>query len=432
MTYPPNTTQTMPIQEPHQAGQQPFIGATDETSMPPAPPVTPPPGTAFQRPREPRRRHLIELTGVALLSAILASGGTYAVTQAGDQAPTATTTTQQTKADGTITSPVVQGAQGEVDWAAVAKAVGPSVVSIDIQTTQGEAAGSGVVFDGKGNILTNNHVVQGATGRGDITVTLADGRSFTASIVGTDPSTDLAVIHLAKVPDGLRSITLGNSDGLTVGGPVMAVGNPLGLSGTVTTGIISALDRPVTTGDSGSSSPFGSQGSEPVVTNAIQTSAAINPGNSGGALVDSAGRLIGINSSIAQLGNSSGQSGNIGIGFAIPVNEAKSIANQLIDKGKADHAYLGVSTRDTTTTDGSSKRAGAGIASVSSGTPAAAAGLRAGDVVIALNGERVDSSIALIAQVRERTAGDKVTLTIVRNGARQDVSVTLAVKPSSN
>jgi putative serine protease PepD len=371
---------------------------------------------------------------VALLSAALASGGTYAVTQAGDSAsPAQTTTTQQTSADGTVTSPIVQGAAGDVDWAAVSKAVSPSVVSIAIETSQGTGAGSGVVFDAKGNILTNNHVVEGATGKGDLQVTLADGRTYTATIVGTDPSTDLAVIKLDTVPDDLTPITVGDSDALSVGAPVMAVGNPLGLSGTVTTGIISALDRPVTTGDTGSNSPFGDRSaSEPVVTNAIQTSAAINPGNSGGALVDSAGRLIGINSSIAQLGGSSGQSGNIGIGFAIPVNEATSIATQLIDKGSADHAFLGVSTRDTTTTDGSSKRAGAGIAQVTDGTPAANAGLREGDVVIAVDGERVDSSIALIAQIRERTAGDKVTLTLIRDGQRQDVAVTLVVKPTTS
>lgn len=420
MTYPHDITQTIPT-PPEPEPTQPAPGQP-----------TPPPGTAFVRSPEPRRRRFAELTGIALLSAVLASGGTYAVTQATEQSPAQTTTTQQASSDGTVTSPIVQGAAGEVDWAAVAKAVSPSVVSIEVQTSQGTGAGSGVVFDAKGDILTNNHVVEGATGKEDISVTLSDGRSYSATIIGTDPSTDLAVIRLDSGPGDLTPITLGDSDSLKVGAPVMAVGNPLGLSGTVTTGIISALDRPVTTGDSGSNSPFGGgSASEPVVTNAIQTSAAINPGNSGGALVDSAGRLIGINSSIAQLGNSSSQSGNIGIGFAIPVKEAKSIATQLITKGSADHAFLGVSTRDTTTTDGSSKRAGAGIAAVTSGTPAAAAGLRVGDVVIAVDGQRVDSSTALIAQVRERTAGDKVTLTIIRDGKRQDIAVTLAVKPST-
>lgn len=421
MTYPHDTTQMVPTPPP---SDQPQEQPTQET----------PAGSSFVRPAEPRRRRLGELAGVALLSAVLASGGTYAVTQATEPTGTTprTTTSQTTSADGTVTSPVVQGAAGDVDWAAVAKAVGPSVVSIEIQTSRSAGAGSGVVFDAKGNVITNNHVVEGATGKGDIAVTLSDGRSYSATIVGTDPSTDLAVIRLESAPADLTPITLGNSDSLTVGAPVMAVGNPLGLSGTVTTGIISALDRPVTTGARGSNSPFGDGSStEPVVTNAIQTSAAINPGNSGGALVDSAGRLIGINSSIAQLGSSSGQSGNIGIGFAIPVNEARSIAKQLIDKGSADHAYLGVRTSDAMTTDGSSKRAGAGIAEVNDGTPAAAAGLKVGDVVIAVDGERVDSSTALIAQVRERTAGEKVTVTIVRDGKRQDLQVTLAVKPST-
>jgi putative serine protease PepD len=168
------------------------------------------------------------------------------------------------------------------------------------------------------------------------------------------------------------------------------------------------------------------------VTNAIQTSAAINPGNSGGALVNGKGELIGINSSIASLGQSQGsQSGNIGIGFAIPVKEAKSIADQLIKSGKAEHAFLGVSTRDAVVTDGSAKRAGAQVVSVSSGTPAANAGLKNGDVVIAVDGQRVDSATALVAQIREMTAGDKTKLTIIRGGSRQDVEVTLAVKPAS-
>ena len=170
------------------------------------------------------------------------------------------------------------------------------------------------------------------------------------------------------------------------------------------------------------------------MTNAIQTSAAINPGNSGGALVNGKGELIGINSSIASLGQSSGgsQSGNIGIGFAIPVKEAKSIADQLIKSGKAEHSYLGVSTRDTVVSDGTAKRAGAQVVSVSPSTPAANAGLKNGDVIIAVDGQRIDSATALVAQIREMTVGDKATLTVIRGGARQDVPVTLAAKPSTS
>jgi putative serine protease PepD len=396
---------------------------------PPTPPTFPPPTGTPTGERPPhQRRSLAQTAGVALLAAVLASGGTYAVTQQNqpEAAPAATTTTSPNG-----TSPrVVQGNAAAPDWSAVAKAVSPSVVSIAVETQGGAGAGSGVVLDDSGHILTNHHVVEGADGNGSIQVTLFDGRTYAAKIVGTDPSTDLAVLELTGAPSDLTPITLGDSDSVTVGNPVMAIGNPLGLSGTVTTGIVSALDRPVRTG-AANESPFGGQAPEPVVTNAIQTSAAINPGNSGGALVNAEGELIGINSAIAQLGGG-GQSGNIGIGFAIPVNEAKSIADQLIADGTAEHAFLGVNVRDTITQDGAAKRAGAGIADVTSGTPAAEAGIDSGDVVVAIDGEPVDSSTALIAQIRERTAGDKVTLTVIRDGKRQDVPVTLAAKPATN
>jgi putative serine protease PepD len=407
-------------------------------SAPPAPPAPPtPPLGEGSRPAPKRHRRVGQTAVTALLAAVLASGGTYAVTQLGDtgttsSTPTATATTNPNQ----NSSPtVVQGNVSAPDWSAVAAAVSPSVVSIDVTTQQGAGAGSGVVFDRNGHILTNNHVVGDAAGNGAITVTLSDGRTYGATIVGTDASTDLAVIKLTNGPSDLTPISLGDSEALKVGDPAMAVGNPLGLSGTVTTGIVSALNRPVSTGTS-SESPLGQQqaSGDEVVTNAIQTSAAINPGNSGGALVNAKGELIGINSSIASLGQSSSgsQSGNIGIGFAIPVKEAKSIADQLIKSGKAEHAFLGVSTRDTVVSDGSAKRAGAQVVSVNGGTPAANAGIKNGDVVIAVDGQRIDSATALVAQIREMTAGDKTTLTVIRDGARQDVPVTLAVKPASS
>jgi len=407
---------------------------TDSNStqvIPTVPPPAAPQGQPTGSTPPPRHgRSIGQLTGVALLAAILASGGTYAVTQIAEPDTVASVTTQTSTQGSSPT--VIQGNAAAPDWAAVAKAVSPSVVSITVETQSGGGAGSGVILDKAGHVVTNNHVVEGAGGGGSLTVTLADGRTYDATVVGTDPSTDLAVIKIAKAPSDLTPMSLGDSDAVAVGNPVMAVGNPLGLSGTVTTGIVSAVDRPVTTG-SDNSSPFGGQGSEPVVTNAIQTSAAINPGNSGGALVNAKGELVGINSSIAQLGGGlGGQSGNIGIGFAIPVNEAKSIADQLIAHGTAEHAFLGVNARDTVTKDGAAQRAGAGIASVSSGTPAAKAGLKTGDVVIAINGSQVDSSTSLVAQIRERSAGDKVTLTIIRDGKRQDVPVTLATKPSTS
>jgi putative serine protease PepD len=307
-----------------------------------------------------------------------------------------------------------------------------------------------VIIDGKGHILTNNHVVSGAGQGASISVALNDGRTYKATVAGTDPSTDLAVITLTNPPSDLKAVALGNSDNLKVGDPVMAIGNPLGLAGTVTTGIVSALNRPVTTqaeddSQSQQQNPFGQglpgQGqsdpqtgsdSSQVVTNAIQTSAAINPGNSGGALVNASGQLVGINSSIASLGSSgTSQSGSIGIGFAIPVNEAKSIATQLIDKGKAEHAFLGVTLQDGTATDGSSQRAGAEVSSVSTGTPAANAGLKKGDVVIAVDDDPVDSSLSLVANIRERSVGDKVSLTVLRDGKRVDLTTTLVAKAAA-
>jgi putative serine protease PepD len=405
-------------------------------TSPPAPPSPPtPPLGEGSRPAPKRDRRLGQTVSVALLAAVLASGGTYAVTQLDGQgtsttpmpSATATTSTNQNS------SPtVVQGNATAPDWGAVAAAVAPSVVSIDVTTQQSSGAGSGVVFDKSGHILTNNHVVEGGGGIGSITVTLSDGRTYDATVVGTDPSTDLAVIKLTSAPSDLTPITLGDSESLKVGDPTMAVGNPLGLSGTVTTGIVSALNRPVSTGSS-NESPFGQQSSgNEVVTNAIQTSAAINPGNSGGALVNAKGELIGINSSIASLGQSQGsQSGNIGIGCAIPVTEAESSAAQLIESGKAQHAFLGVSTRYTTVTDGAAKRAGALVVAVTGGTPAANAGIKTGDVIIAVDGQHVDSATALVAQIREMTAGEKTKLTIIRGGSRRDVEVTLAVRPDS-
>ncbi len=310
------------------------------------------------------------------------------------------------------------------NWTVTAGAVSPSVVAIAARTAQGEGAGSGVIIDGSGHVLTNNHVVAGAQ---QLTVTLADGRTFEATVRGTDPSTDLAVVAITNAPDDLTPIAFGDSDALSVGDPVMAVGNPLGLAGTVTTGIVSALNRPVTTQAEGGDQLQQSQ-SDPVVTNAIQTSAAINPGNSGGALVNGSGQLVGINSSIATLGASGGQSGNIGIGFAIPANEAQAIARQLIDTGAAEHAYLGVTPQDGTASDGSATRTGAEIATVGPGTPAEQAGLQAGDLITAVDGEPVDSALSLVAHIREQAVGNTVTLTIVRDGSTVQVDATLTAR----
>ena len=386
------------------------------------------PGAKHSQSAKPRR--LAEAGAIALVAAVLASGGTYAVTRTGaGSSPAAQTVASAT----TSSSPVLQANPSAPNWSATAGVVSPSVVAISVTGSAGSGQGSGVIFDTKGHILTNNHVVTGAGTGSQLTVTLADKRTYAATVVGTDPSTDLAVIKLINAPSDLKAVALGDASLLKVGDPVMAVGNPLGLAGTVTTGIVSALNRPVSTSDQSGDSTA-QQSADPVVTNAIQISAAINPGNSGGALVNASGQLIGITSAIASLGSSdssSSQSGNIGIGFAIPVNEAKSIANQLITSGTATHPYLGVSSKDGVVADGSAKRAAAVLTNVVAGTPADKAGLKAGDAVIAVDGNSIDGSLSLVAQVRERTVGDTVALKVIRGGQSKDVNVTLIAKPAT-
>ncbi|HWC23059.1 MAG TPA: trypsin-like peptidase domain-containing protein [Flexivirga sp.] len=374
----------------------------------------------------------------AVLAAALASGGTWALTKDDNGSSTASGgSTTVLKAN-----PADFGDAGMVNWSATASKVSPSVVAITVRAGGQGDQGSGVILDKDGNIVTNNHVVTGAGSKPTVTVTLNNNRTYKAKVVGTDSSTDLAVVKLENPPDDLKPITLGDDSKLVVGQPVMAVGNPLGLAGTVTTGIVSALNRPVTTqqeSQGGSENPFGSQPQQQEnnssTTNAIQTSAAINPGNSGGALVSGSGKLVGINSSIATLGQSSAssQAGNIGIGFAIPVSVVKNITSQLIDTGKVKHPQIGVqvnSNPDTVKLGDATVQA-AKISKVNSGSPADKAGLKAGDDVIKFNGRQVSSSDALIGYVRAHNVGDKVTLTIVRDGKQQDVSVTLGEASSS-
>ncbi len=411
-----------------QPGSHPPFGGTQGPQGPT------PPLRDRRSPSGPRRA--AELTVVAVLAALLSSGGTVAAVRLWDgDAQTPSAASSQQLGRGSDAAPVLQANASAPDWSTTASAVSPSVVAITATTAQGGGQGSGVIIDDSGHVLTNNHVVAGAQ---KLTVTLADGRTYDAQVRGTDPATDLAVVTITNAPRGLKPIAIGDSDALKVGDPVMAVGNPLGLAGTVTTGIVSALNRPTTTrGEGGGQTdPFGNPTgpqAEPVVTNAIQTSAAINPGNSGGALVNASGQLIGINSSIASLGSSSGgQSGSIGIGFAIPANEATSISKQLIDTGSATHAYLGVTPEDGSATEGSASRAGAKLTSVGDNTPASKAGLKVGDVITAVNGEQVDSALSLVGQIRERTSGQKVTLTVIRDGASIQVDATLAAKPAQN
>ena len=325
---------------------------------------------------------------------------------------------------GTVATVPASNSSG-TDWTDVAAAVSPAVVTIQAQGASSGGTGSGVVYDAQGDIVTNYHVISSALGGGQIQVTLADGRLYTASIVGHDKTTDLAVIRLDNPPSDLTVARFATSANLEVGAPVMAIGAPLGLSNTVTTGIVSALNRPVEVSmDEDSSSQDSQASSDLVVTNAIQIDASINPGNSGGPLFDASGAVIGINSSIKSLATSSdGQAGSIGLGFAIPSDLVVSIADQLIASGSASHGMLGVTVKAATTTVGSDTYVGAEVQDVSAGSGASAAGIRAGDVIVKVEGQEVTSPKQLIGYVRRYKAGDTVTMTIVRDGATQDVSV---------
>jgi putative serine protease PepD len=308
-------------------------------------------------------------------------------------------------------------------YAAIAAKVLPSVVSINVQSSGEADTGSGIILRQDGYILTNNHVVTAAVGGGRVSVVFNDGSTAAAHIVGTDQEDDLAVIKVAK--SGLPNALLGSSSAVHVGDPVLAVGSPLGLSGTVTAGIVSALNRPVdTTSDQQSINPFGNSG--PVTTtviNAIQTDAAINPGNSGGPLVDASGAVIGINSAIASTGSSlGGQAGNIGVGFAIPIDQARIVAAELINTGHASHPLMGVSLADATDANGNGL---ARVQAVASGGPAARSGIRVGDVIVAVGGQKTTGADAVIAAVRSHQPGDRVPVTVLRGGVRKTFVVTL-------
>ena len=327
--------------------------------------------------------------------------------------------------EGTVATVPVSNSSG-TDWTAVAATVSPAVVTIQAQGASSGGAGSGVIYDAQGDIVTNYHVISSVLGGGQIQVTLADGRLYTASIVGHDKTTDLAVIRLDNPPSDLTVARFATSANLQVGAPVMAIGAPLGLSNTVTTGIVSALNRPVEVSmDESATSEDGTQASSDlVVTNAIQIDASINPGNSGGPLFDASGAVIGINSSIKSLASSSdGQAGSIGLGFAIPSDLVVSVADQLIASGSASHGMLGVTVKAATTTVGSDTYVGAQVQEVSSGSGASAAGIRSGDVIVKVEGQEVTSPKQLIGYVRRYKAGDTIAMTIVRDGATQDVSV---------
>ena len=296
--------------------------------------------------------------------------------------------------------------------AGIAQRVLPSVVSISTRSISGGGTGSGFVIDSNGYILTNNHVISKAaqTG-GSIQVSLSDGSFYSAKVIGRDASYDLAVLKITA--SGLKALQFGDSDAIAVGDLVIAIGSPLGLTGTVTTGIISAKNRAVTAGESNSESSF---------INALQTDAAINPGNSGGPLVDATGAVIGVNSAIASLGTTS-QLGSIGLGFAIPINQARKTADQLIKNGVATYPVIGVSLNMNYTENGAQvSTSGRGILP---GSPAEKAGLRGGDVIIEIDGKEIYSPEELIVSVRAKNVGDRVTLGFLRGGNKKSVTLTL-------
>jgi S1-C subfamily serine protease len=291
----------------------------------------------------------------------------------------------------------------------IASRVTPAVVSVEVRIGEAGATGSGVVIDGaNGYIVTNNHVISGADGveGAEIRAVFSDGSGSAARIVGRDPASDLAVLKVEK--PGLLTAALGNSGDVVVGDPVVAIGSPLGLASTVTSGIVSALERPVRLAGEGSDTN--------AVISAVQTDAPINPGNSGGALVNGAGEVIGINTAIASLGG-----GSVGLGFAIPVDTVRDIAEQLIGTGRAVHAALGVNARSVT--DGT--RDGALVVNVEPGSAAAEAGIREQDVVIAVDGEPVGSSEELVVAVDSHEPGETISLELVRNGSSTTVEATL-------
>jgi putative serine protease PepD len=343
----------------------------------------------------------------------------------------------------TVSSVAAKGlAQDPKSYAAIAAKLLPSVVSINVTGNNEADTGSGIVLRQDGYILTNNHVVTAAVGGGSVSATFNDGSTAGAKIVGTDSLDDLAVIKVTK--SGLKPATLGTSSDLNVGDAVLAVGSPLGLSGTVTSGIVSALNRPVETqaeDQQQNTDPFGlgngsggsTQTQQPTVIDAIQTDAAINPGNSGGPLVDANGAVIGINSAIASLSSdslgSSSQSGSIGVGFAIPIDQAKTIATELINTGKATHPLLGVELDPDSTTSAVSK---ATVHSVTAGGPAAKAGLKAGDVITAVAGQPTQGTDAVIAAIRTHQPGQQVTVTYTRGGSSKTVTVTLTSTSSQS
>jgi putative serine protease PepD len=355
---------------------------------------------------------------IAPAAALLAAGliGGLASVAAYEAIDTDTTAATATTPAATATAEPVASSRSTSSITRVVSDVLPSVVEVHVEGTSDsnpfpgvpspsvQALGSGWLFDEQGHVVTNEHVVEGAD---KVTVAFQDGTEVSATVVGSDPSTDVAVLKLESVPAGAEPLQLGSTSALQLGDPVVAIGSPLGLQGTVTAGIVSGLHR-----DIEAPNQF-------TIDGAVQTDAALNHGNSGGPLLDLTGRVIGMNAQIA-----SETGANTGIGYAIPVETVRSIAEQLISSGKVEHAYLGVRVGDA---DG-----GAELAEIVSGGPADKAGLESGDLVTEVDGEAVSSGEDLRLAVENHKPGEEMTLTVKRDGDTKTITVTLGTRPASS
>ncbi|MET9834628.1 trypsin-like peptidase domain-containing protein [Streptomyces sp. NPDC006385] len=378
-------------------------------------------GSAYQQPAPKSGRGRGGLLAGVLIAALVAGGlgGGLGYTLAKNDANTSSTTVSASDSGGSV-----KRDPGTV--AGVAAKALPSTVTIEAESSSGEGGtGTGFVFDKEGHIVTNNHVVADAVDGGKLTATFPSGRKYDAEVVGHAQGYDVAVVKLKNAPSDLKPLTLGDSDKVAVGDSTIAIGAPFGLSDTVTTGIISAKNRPVASSDG--------TGSNASYMSALQTDASINPGNSGGPLLDAQGNVIGINSAIQSAANGLGgtsQSGSIGLGFAIPINQAKYVAEQLIKTGKPVYAKIGASVSLEDTSDGAkiTEQGASGSDAVEAGGPADKAGLKPGDVITKLDDRVIDSGPTLIGEIWTHKPGDKVTITYERDGKSHTIELTLGAR----
>ncbi|MDQ4055151.1 MAG: trypsin-like peptidase domain-containing protein [Actinomycetota bacterium] len=411
-TFPPPSS---PPPRREDEGQPEHTQRLPLTPGPPGPPVATLPG------RGRRGFAAAVVTASLLVGAAAGIGGAAAYSALDDDDPGlsgGSPTTSSQVAD-TKDTPAPDGSVEQV-----AAKVLPSVVKLDVTSPQGEGSGSGIILSSDGQILTNEHVAALAGDGGEIRVSFDDGSHATATVVGTDPLTDTALIQAEDV-EGLTPITIGESSNLDVGEEVVAIGSPFGLDSTVTSGIVSALNRPVDVGTDSA----GNTTAYP----AIQTDAAINPGNSGGPLVDMNGNLVGINSSIRTTGSSmGGESGSIGLGFAIPIDEVLPIIDQMKAGETPTHARLGITVRDAAAAPDAAVTDGAQIQEITDGSAAGEAGLEPGDVIIKIDDTVITGSDSLVATVRSYRPGDKVEVTYLRGGDEHTTSLTLDSDADSN